>query len=62
MPEIRQYLVTQTREVKVTAENEVKALHAATVAFENPGQPDEGMSQGVHGMPKITNAHVERIL
>lgn len=62
MPEIRQYLVTQTREVKVTAENEVKALHAATVSFENLGQPEQGLPLDLQGMPKITNAHVERIL
>jgi hypothetical protein len=66
MPEEREYTVSQTRKVKVTVKPESNesyeqaALRVAHRAFENPGEPDEGMGFGVHGMPKIVSTTIHR--
>lgn len=38
MPEIKHYLATQTRQVRVVANNEVDAVIIAQMAFENPDE------------------------
>jgi hypothetical protein len=40
MPEMRNYIVTQTRDVKVTANNEVDAVSIAAAAFEHGQNSD----------------------
>jgi hypothetical protein len=36
------------------------ALRISESAFENPGDPEQGMGPGVTGMPAITSTIVER--
>ncbi len=66
MAVIRDYTVTQTRKVHVSVvpegdeSYEQVALRKAQTAFENPGEPAEGMSLGVHGIPKITSTTIHR--
>lgn len=43
MPEVKYYLVTQTRQVKVTANTETDAARIATVAFETGQNSDHGV-------------------
>jgi hypothetical protein len=66
MPAIRYFVVCQTRKVKVSVvptpseSYEQAALRVAHEAFENPGQPGEGMQPGVHGMPEIVTTTIQK--
>ena len=66
MPETRHYTVTQARKVRVIVtpradeSYEQAALRVAHAAFENPGEPEEGMQPGVDGMPKIVSITIHR--
>lgn len=66
MPALRSYAVSQTRRVLVTVSPEKDesyeqaALRLAHAAFENPGDPEEGMTEGVHGIPEIVSTHIHR--
>jgi len=46
MPEIRNYVVTQTREVGVTANSLVDAIRIADAAFANGQNSDNGVIDG----------------
>lgn len=65
-PGARYYTVTQVRKVRVRVvpdDNEsyaAAALRISESAFENPGDPEQGMGPGVTGMPAITSTIVER--
>lgn len=58
--EHRRYIVTETREVAVEAASMAAAIVLAEDAFQNPGQPDEGMKPHIFGMPKVVRTIVER--
>ena len=66
MPALRNFIVRQIREVEVSVVPEANesyaaaALRVAESAFENPGEPDQGMNIGVHGMPAIITTEVTR--
>lgn len=62
----RRYTVSQTRKVDVWVvpeedeSYEQAALRVAHKAFENPGEPEQGMMVGVDGMPMITTMTIHR--
>lgn len=66
MPAIRHYTVSQTRKVDVSVtpepgeSYEQAALRVAHAAFENPGDPAEGMKPGVRGMPTVVSMTIHR--
>ena len=45
MPEIRRYIVTQTREVHVTANSAADAVRLADAAFEHGQNSDSGIAR-----------------
>lgn len=61
MPVIRHYRVTQTREVKVTANNPTDAVRIATAAFENGQNQDNGVVAGPSGVWGNTSTPVRPI-
>lgn len=54
------YVVSETREVVVMADSAAEALTMTERAFQNPGEPAEGMVLGIGGIPKIVKTTVER--
>lgn len=62
----RQYVVTQTRAVTVNVipdEDETyeqAALRVGAEAFQNPGDFQEGMNEGMVTMPAIVNTSITR--
>jgi hypothetical protein len=65
MPEVKHYVVTQTREVRVWANNTVGAIQVAEVVFEKGPEifTEMGLDIGVAGAPmggvKETSFHAE---
>jgi hypothetical protein len=66
MSDIRSYIVSQTRKVTVTVvpregeSYEQAALRVAHAAFQNPGEPEQGMQAGVSGMPEIVTTTIHK--
>lgn len=59
MPEIVYYTVTQTREVRVTANNAEDAALIATAAFTNGQNSDAGVIDGPHGVWGNTGSRIK---
>lgn len=65
MPEIRYYVVRQTREVRVRVEvkhpddsYEAAAIEASDQAFSHPTEPELAMAKGVVGLPTIVHTEI----
>lgn len=67
MAAIRHYRVRETREVVVQVHPdsdltyEQSALKIATEGFQNPGQFEEGMGEGMISMPAIVETEITRL-
>ena len=59
MPEIQHFVVTQTREVRVTANNAVDAVRIAGAAFENGQNSDYGVKNGPEGIWGNTRSQIK---
>lgn len=59
MPEIRRYVVTQTREVRVQANSAADAGKIAAAAFANGQNIDAGVKNGPEGIWGNTDGRIQ---
>ena len=60
MPAMKHYVVSETRTVKVIANNAVDAIRLAAAAFEHGQNSDKGAKNGPEGVWGNTTSKVEQ--